>query len=213
MRRFIVTVTTVVLFAGGAGVDAQERTDERTGKGPGVIEVAGFPVGGMFFTGSSDRDEPEFGAYALGASLTVNLNPFVGLEGEFGNAVGVHQSMTFQDRLLKDQRGPSLYAYTGNLVINPIGNARAIVPYATAGLGGMSLVDHEDTRAIGVDKTSHYFAGNVGGGVKWFAHRYFGLRGDYRLVMVNDRVTAPEFFGRREVRYGHRVYGGLIFMY
>jgi hypothetical protein len=39
------------------------------------------------------------------------------------------------------------------------------------------------------------------------------LRGDYRLLTVNDRSTAPEFFGRREVRYGHRIYGGLMFTY
>jgi hypothetical protein len=121
--------------------------------------------------------------------------------------------MTFQDRVLSDQRSPCLYAYTGNVVVNPIGNDRLIVPYATAGLGGITLLDNKDTGSIGVTDKTTYFAGNVGGGVKWFAHRYFGLRGDYRLVMVNDKATAPEFFGQREVRYGHRVYGGLLFTY
>jgi hypothetical protein len=207
MRRFVITLTAAVLFAIATAAYAQERA------GAGRVEVAGFPVGGMFFTGSSDQQEPAFGAYALGASLTYNLNRMVGLEGEFGNAVGVHQNITFQDRVLSDQRSPSVYAYTGNVVVNPIGNDRLVVPYATAGLGGMTLVDHKDTTAIGVTDKTTYFASNVGGGVKWFAHRYLGVRGDYRLVIVNDKSTAPEFFGHREIRYGHRVYGGLIFTY
>jgi hypothetical protein len=209
MRRLIVTVTAIAFVAVASAAFGQERT----GAGAGRIEVAGFPVGGMFFTQSSDQQEPEFGAYALGASLTFNLNRFVGVEGEFGNAVGVHQKMTFQGQQLADQRAPCLYAYTGNLVVHPLGNARAVVPYTTGGIGGLTLIDNKETGEIGVTGKTHYFAGNVGGGVKWFAHRYFGLRGDYRLVMVNDRSTAPEFFGRREVRYGHRIYGGLMFTY
>lgn len=210
MRRVIVTLTAVALLAIGTAAYGQDRPGNG---GPGRIEVAGFPVGGMFFTGSSDQQEPEFGAYALGASLTYNLNPFVGLEGEFGNAVGVHQSMTFKNQLLKDQRSPGFFAYTGNVVVNPVGNTRPIVPYATAGLGGITMRNSTDTLDLGVTDNTNYLTGNVGGGVKWFAHRYFGLRGDYRLVMVNDKATAPEFFGRREVRYGHRIYGGLIFNY
>ncbi len=77
----------------------------------------------------------------------------------------------------------------------------------------MTLLNSAETETIGVTAKTHYLATNVGGGMKWFAHQYFGLRGDYRLVMVNDRSTAPEFFGRREVRYGHRIYGGLMFTY
>ena len=209
MRRLTVTFLIVALTAIAPAAYAQERP----GAGGGGFEVAGFPVGGMFFTRSSDQQEPEFGAYALGASLTYNLNHFVGIEGEFGNAVGVHQEMTFQGRELRDQRAPSQYAYTGNVVIHPFGNARMLVPYATGGLGGITLVDNQETAGIGVTERTHYLASNVGGGVKWFAHRYFGLRGDYRLVMVNDRSIAPAFFGRREVRYGHRIYGGLMFTY
>jgi hypothetical protein len=209
MRQLVVTVTAVALFALGTAAYGQERTDV----GGGRFEVAGFPAGGLYFSGSSDRQEPEFGTFALGASLTYNLNGFVGFEGEFGNAVGVHQRMTFQGRELADQRAPCLYSYTGNVVVHPVGINRAVAPYATGGVGGITLLDNKDTIGIRVTEKTTYFAGNVGGGVKWYLHRYFGLRGDYRLVMVNDKVTAPEFFGRREVRYGHRIYGGLLFTY
>jgi hypothetical protein len=209
MRSRIVTMAAIALLAIGTAAYGQERTDV----GAGRFEVAAFPGGGLFFTGSSNQQEPAFGTYALGASLTVHVNRFIGFEGEFGNAVGTHQSMTFQGRTLRDQRAPCLYAYTGNVVLHPIGNNRRVAPYAAGGLGGITLLDNTDTSTIGVTGKTNYLAGNVGGGVKWFAHRYVGLRGDYRLVMVNDRSTAPEFFGRREVRYGHRIYGGLIFNY
>jgi hypothetical protein len=121
--------------------------------------------------------------------------------------------VTFADRELSDQRSPSMYTYSGNVVVNPWGNDRAFVPYTTAGLGGITLADNNETGVLGVAGNTSYLAGNVGGGLKWFAHRYFGVRGDYRVVLVNDKSTAPEFFGKREVRYGHRVYAGLLFTY
>jgi hypothetical protein len=209
MRSRIVTLAAIALLAAGTAAYSQERPDI----GAGRYEVAAFPAGGLFFTRSSDQREPEFGTYALGASLTFHLNQFVGFEGEFGSAVGTHQSITFQGRTLNDQRAPSLYAYTGNVVLHPIGSNRRIAPYAAGGLGGITLLNNTETSTIGITGKKNYLAGNVGGGVKWFAHRYFGLRGDYRLVMVRDTLAAPEFFGRTEVRYGHRIYGGLIFNY
>ena len=207
MRRWVVTIGVAAFVAIGSLAYAQERP------GAGRVEFTGFPVGAMFFSSASDKQEPFFGTYALGASFTYNLNKKFGVEGEFGSALGVHQDLTFADRVLTDQRSPSMYAYTGNFVFNPVGNDRAVVPYTTAGLGGITLVDNKDSNVLGVTENTSYFAGNVGGGVKWFAHRYFGVRGDYRLIIVNDKATAPEFFGRNEVRYGHRVFAGLILTY
>ena len=207
MRRLIVMAGVAAFVAVGSLVYAQEPA------GPGRIEITGFPTGGMFFTDSSSKEEPYFSTYALGASFTYNFNRTFSLEGEFGNAVGLHQELTFSDRVLTDQRSPSMYSYTGNVVFNPVGNNHAWVPYATAGLGGITMHDHKDTAALGVTENTTYLAGNVGGGLKWFARRYFGLRADYRLVGVNDKSTAPEFFGHREMRYAHRVYGGLILTY
>jgi hypothetical protein len=208
MRRFLMTG---VVFAMVVGVGAAGYAQERAGAGR--VEIAGFPTGGMFFRGISNDQEPKFENYALGAAFTYNVNPFIGVEGEFGNAVGVHQKITFGGTQLTDQRSPSMYAYTGNIVVNPFRNTRVVVPYATAGLGGSTLREKTDVHNLGVLDNTTYFAGNVGGGVKWFAHRYFGLRGDYRLLMVNDKATAPDFFGRHDVRYGHRVYGGILLTY
>jgi hypothetical protein len=51
--------------------------------------------------------------------------------------------------------------------------------------------------ALGVTNYETYLTGNVGGGLKWFSTRHFGLRGDYRLFMVKNKDTAPRFFGTR----------------
>jgi hypothetical protein len=76
----------------------------------------------------------------------------------------------------------------------------------TGGIGGLTLFDKA---TVGVTSTDTFLTGNVGGGVKWFNGRW-GLRGDYRFVTVKSRDDAPSFFGQ-ETRYGHRVYGGLLF--
>jgi outer membrane protein with beta-barrel domain len=207
MRRWVATCGVAAFIAIATAAYAQERP------GAGRIEITGFPTGGMFFTSAANEREPYFGTYAVGGSFTYNLNRSIGFEGEIGNAVGVNQDLTFGDQVLNNQRSPSMYTYTGNVVFNPIGNDRGLVPYTTAGVGGITLVDNSETAAIGVTANTTYFAGNAGGGLKWYFHRYLGVRGDYRLIMVSDKSTAPEFFGQREVRYGHRVYGGLLFTY
>jgi hypothetical protein len=68
-----------------------------------------------------------------------------------------------------------------------------------------------DTAAIGVTKNVNYLTGNIGGGLKWFAARHWGVRGDYRLLVVRDTTKAPAFFSRDELRYGHRIHSGLLF--
>jgi hypothetical protein len=65
---------------------------------------------------------------------------------------------------------------------------------------------------LGITTYDTYLTGNVGGGLKWFSARHFGVRGDYRFFMVRNKDTAPLFFGN-ETRYGHRVQAGLIFTY
>jgi hypothetical protein len=102
----------------------------------------------------------------------------------------------------------------GNAIINPIGNDRSVVPYAAAGLGGLTLLDVKGEQApvTGLTQNETYLTGNVGGGVKWFASRHVGLRGDYRFFAVKSKNTAPSFFGVED-RWGHRLYGGLLVTY
>jgi hypothetical protein len=95
--------------------------------------------------------------------------------------------------------------YTANVVVGaPLG---AVRPYASGGIGGLTMLEREE---LGVDDSQTFLTGNVGGGLKWFASSgRWGVRGDYRFVMVRDTDDAPAFFGNVS-RYGHRVYGGVI---
>jgi hypothetical protein len=82
-----------------------------------------------------------------------------------------------------------------------------VTPYATGGVGGQTLFD---TASLGIADTQTFLTGNVGGGVKWFhSSGRWGLRGDYRFIVVQSKDDAPAFWGQ-ETRYGHRVYGAVV---
>jgi hypothetical protein len=186
---------------------AQERI------GPGRIEIGVFPVGGVFFAGDSSAPEPAFGNFALGATLTYNINGWIGVEGEFGNAIGVRQNLQAGDAVALTARSPGLYTYTATLIVSPFTVNRSLAPYATVGAGGITLLDGAHGTTLGLEGNTSYFAGNVGGGLKWYFNDRLGVRADYRLLVVNGRSDAPEFFGRDTTRVGHRVYGGLLIAY
>ena len=78
MARKVLAVLAVVIFT-AVGAYAQERVG-----GAGRFEIGAFPGGGMFFTKTSNGNEPEFGNYALGGSFTFNVNRWIGIEGEGG---------------------------------------------------------------------------------------------------------------------------------
>jgi outer membrane protein with beta-barrel domain len=206
MARKLLAALAVVLFAATSAF-GQER-----GIGAGRVEIGAFPGGGMFVTKTTNGNEPAFGNYALGGSFTWNVNRWVGLEGEGGGTLGVRQAFTFGDTAYTNQRPPSTWMYHGNAVVNPRGSDRVVVPYLTGGLGGITLSPHREARLLGIENYKTFLAGNLGGGVKWFAAPHLGLRGDYRLFVVRNNDTAPLFFGN-ETRYGHRVQGGLVFTY
>lgn len=169
----------------------------------GVVEITIIPGGWTFFTEGQDTNGPSFGNYDLGAGLTFNINRFVGIEGEVSGALGIKQDLQFGG-LSSDVRSPHLLNYSGNVIVSAP-NGSSVLPYVTGGLGGLSLFERT---GLGINDTETFLTGNVGGGVKWYAGRW-GLRGDYRFVVVQSKDDAPEFFGR-ETRYGHRVYGGVI---
>jgi hypothetical protein len=171
--------------------------------GPGIVEATIIPGGGTFFTEGKDTQGPSFGNYDLGASVTVNFNRYVGVEGEVSGGLGITQDLT-SGGLTSNSRTPNLLNYTGNVVLS-VPNRSSVVPYVTGGAGGLSLFERA---GLGITDTETFLTGNVGGGVKWFSGRW-GLRGDYRFVAVQSKDDAPAFFGR-ETRYGHRVYGGFI---
>ena len=202
------TLALLVAFALGAGsAYGQEGT-----AGAGRFEVGAFPGGAIFFTESGNGTEPNFGNYALGASMTFNVNRYIGVEGEGGGTVGVRQNFTAAETAFVNQRTPGMWMYHGNVIVNPLGNDRAFVPYATGGAGGLTMAPWGNVDALGVTTHETYLTGNVGGGLKWFSTQRFGVRGDYRFFAVRNKDTAPWFFGN-ENRFGHRVQAGLIFTY
>src|SRR5436190_2516331 len=199
MTRWFAAVLAVIGLAGVGPVYAQESTP-----GPGTVVVTIVPGGATFFTEGKDTKGPSFGNYGLGGSVEVNFNRYVGVEGEFSGALGVKQDLQF-GALTSNIKSPNLINYSGNIVVSAA-NHSSVLPYVTGGVGGLTLFD---TVPLGINDTETFLTGNVGGGVKWFNGRW-GLRGDYRFVTVRSRDDAPSFFGQ-ETRYGHRVYGGLLF--
>ena len=198
MSRFFAVLALISLV----GVDRAQAQTRESAPGPGTFEVTIIPGGAAFFTEASDSNSPSFGNYDLGGSATVNFNRFVGVEGEVSGLLGVSQSLDFVTGAV-DVKTPHFLNYSGNLIVSA--GRGSVVPYATAGLGGLSLFERAE---VGVNDTTTFLTTNVGGGVKWYAGRW-GLRGDYRFIAVQSKDDAPAFFGQ-ETRYGHRIYGGVI---
>jgi hypothetical protein len=205
MRRtalFVVAAT----FVAAVAAYAQENP------GAGRVDVTIAPVGGMFFT-NSNTGETDFGNYAMAGAVTFNINPQLAVEGEFGSALGVHQTIAAGNTIFNNQRSPSLWGYNANLIVHPTGSNHTLAPYVVGGIGGMTLLSSDSVKPLGITSNTSYLTGNVGGGMKWFAARRWGVRADYRLFAVRDKESAPAFFGRTSVRYGHRIYGGLLLNY
>lgn len=95
MGRWLTALVVAMVAFGPSAASALERAE-----GAKRWEVTGFPGGGILFTeGSDDADEPDFGDYALGASLTYNWNRWNrhwGIEGEVGGGLGVDQRIGFR---------------------------------------------------------------------------------------------------------------------
>jgi Outer membrane protein beta-barrel domain len=203
MRRQMATMFVmfaVIGLAGGSQVLAQE-----TGPGPGTVSVTIIPGGATFFTESTNNTNgPSFGNYGLGGAVAVNFNRWVGVEGEVSGALGVTQNLQLGGST-SNLKTPNLLNYTGNVVVHAA-NRSSVTPYATGGVGGLTLFN---TAALGISKTDTFLTGNVGGGVEWFSNGRWGLRGDYRFIAVRSKDDAPSFFGQ-DTRYGHRVYGGVV---
>jgi hypothetical protein len=196
MKRSIAGLIIVMSVAAAGRASAQENRP-----GPGKLEITAIPAGVVHFSKEDKEGLPSWGNYGIGAGLTYNFSRFVGVEGEGG--VNFARHMAFGD--LTPVRAPNSIGYNANLIVNAAGHA--VVPYATGGIGGLSLLAREEA---GLDNMLTFLTGNVGGGVKWYASGgRWGLRGDYRFFAVQSKLSAPSFFGQ-EARYGNRVYGAVI---
>jgi hypothetical protein len=198
MTRWIAVLLATVGLVGTSQAYAQDSAP-----GPGAVVVTIVPGGATFFTEGKDTKGPSFGNYGLGAGVEVNINRYVGLEGEVSGALGISQDLQLGGAT-SSLKTPNLLNYSGNLVLSAA-NHSSVVPYVTGGVGGLSVFEKA---SLGIDNTETFLTGNVGGGLKWFNGRW-GLRADYRFITVRSNDDAPSFFGQ-ETRYGHLVYGGVV---
>ena len=199
MSRFFALFLTVATVISAAPVFAQEAP-----AGPGKVVITVIPAGATFFTEAKDNPSgPSFGNYQLGGSVTVNLNRYVGIEGEVSGGVGISQEMDFGE-VSVDDKSPDQLNYNANLVLSAP-NRTSVVPYLTGGVGGLTLFERP---SLAVNDADTFLTGNVGGGLTWYAGSW-GLRADYRFIAVQSKDDAPSFFGAEE-RYGHRVYAGVL---
>jgi hypothetical protein len=200
MTRWIAVLIAVVGIGGATRAFAQESAP-----GPGTVAVTIIPGGATFFTESNNAKGPSFGNYGLGGAVEVNFTRYIGVEGEVTGALGITQNLT-QAGVTSNLKTPNLLNYNGNVVVH-LANQSSLTPYATGGIGGLTVFD---TAALGISQTETFLTGNVGAGVKWFhSSGRWGVRGDYRFIAVRSKDDASSFFGQ-DTRYGNRVYGGVV---
>jgi hypothetical protein len=197
MKVGMVVLTLTLSLLGSGRAYAQMET-----AGPGMIEVTLVSGGGTFFAAKGAA--PGFGNVSLDGSLTYNVTRWLGVEGEAGGTLGVSQVLQF-GAVNGSVKTPNMATYSGNVIVTAPTHS-SLFPYATGGVGGLTLFE---TPALGVNRKDTLLTGNAGGGVKWYANRRWGLRADYRFIAVKSKDDAPAFFGL-DTRYGHRVYGGVV---
>ena len=185
MKRSIAGIIIAASLVATGSAYAQE-----TAPGPAKAEVTVIPGGWTFFT--SKGSQPSFGSYDLGGSFAYNFTRIVGVEGEVGGSLGVNQDLREVGGLTLSAKTPNMLSYIGNVIVHLPGHA--VVPYATGGVGGLTLYERE---ILGIFNSDTFLTGNVGGGAKWYApNGRWGLRGDYRFQAVQSKDNAPAFFGQ-----------------
>jgi outer membrane protein with beta-barrel domain len=199
-RRIARVVAGVTILVCAGRVSAQESAPRARS-----LVVTVIPGGATFFTQSQSGKEPGFTTYAPAGDVEFYLSHYVSVEGEVGGGIGVSQELQSASGT-SHRASPSLVTYSGNVVVTAPSDG-LLAPYLTAGAGGLTLLH---ASALGIADSRTFFTGNVGAGVKWFsATSRWGVRADYRFLVVRADDQAPSFFGR-ETRYASRAYGALL---
>jgi opacity protein-like surface antigen len=198
MSRRIAALIMLGISLGVGNAYAQESN-----AAPAAVEVTFMPASAAYFV--EKGDSPSFGNIGYGSAVTFNVNRVVGIEGEIGSMIATTSDLQFGD-LSSDVKAPNMLSYNANVIVS-VPTGRSVVPYATLGMGGLTMFERP---ALGVLADETFLTGNVGGGIKWFApNGRWGFRGDYRYAVTQSKDDAPAFFGR-DNRYAHRVYAGVI---
>jgi hypothetical protein len=197
MRRWL-AVTIAVVMTIGTG-----RTYADDTPGAGVVEVTIIPAGAGFVTGKNGG--ANFGNYGFGTAVVYNINSIIGVEGQLGAMIATTSGLQF-GTLPSRTKAPNFLNYNVDAIVTPVRFGASAI-YGAAGIGGLTMFERA---GLGVNSDTTFLVGNVGGGIKWYApNSRWGLRGDYRFLMVGSNAEAPAFFGQNK-RFAHSVYAGLI---
>lgn len=173
--------------------------------GAGKLELT-VPVGWVSFAAPDTQPEPAFGQLLLGGSMTVNWS-IVGIEADLLYGPGRSQDLDFGP-VSRNQKSPGVVLDSVNLVLPVMGNNHTAVPYASVGIGEVTIMRTPDN--VEQPDTETFTAGYFGGGVKWYSSGRWGIRGDYRFAVVRSKFASPGTFFGEELRKAHRFYGAIV---
>lgn len=190
-------------------VDRPARAQDVVGAQRVEIDSALFAGGNIFLPKTPTNERLR--AFILNVALTANLNQFVGFEGDVGVALGRHTALDLYGVApsARTTLTPTVVVYTGSVIVNPIRSDRRYVPFVQAGLGGWRTLNGDEAANVRLAPSTTYLTAMVGGGLRWFPIRHWGLRLDYRyFALANTGGGAVADNGPR--RTAHQIYAGLI---
>ena len=197
MLRRIAALVIAGISLGAGNASAQEPAGT-----PGSVEMTYMPVSAGYFVEKGDH---RVSVTTDSARLSHSISTGSSASKRARTMLATTSDLQFGD-LPSDVKAPNMLSYTGNVVLSPW-TGHPLVPYATGGIGGLTMFERP---ALGIAGDETFLSGNVGGGVKWYApNNRWGLRADYRFGATKSKDDAPEFFGR-ETRYAHRAYAAVV---
>ena len=208
MVRGQAVLVALVLLCGATAAPAQPPDT-----GAGKFEAGFFPFGAALYVGGNDDDEVNFNTYDFGGYASWYFSRLVALEGEGAFGLGIAQDIIAGNRFFEHIHVPHTLGFSGNVVVFPTGSDRRLAAYVTGGVGVLSLLERgAATETLGLTKPESFLATNFGGGAKLFRGgsglASWGVRFDYRIVLVNRDESADPFFASTKTRTGHRFYLG-----
>jgi hypothetical protein len=192
----IATAGTIML--GARTACAQETV------GAGKVEIDSALLGGGVLILPSSAPQPH--GYLLDVATAANLTKRIGVEGDFAWSIRREQVVSLSGASAVLTATPHMLFYTANIVLNPLGHERRLVPYAEFGIGGMSVLSAPPT--FGIESSSTHVEGNAGAGIRWFILPHWGARADYRYIFIGGVGDAP--IGVEAIRHAQRLYGAVV---
>jgi opacity protein-like surface antigen len=174
--------------------------------GAGKVELDSALLGGGLLLFPSNGAQPPHG-YVFDFAAAANLTRRIGVEGDLAWAMSRRQTLALSGAGPIEQHSPNMLFYSANVILNPIGHVHRLVPYAELGAGALTVLAAPSTFGIAGDTT--HLAVNLGAGLRWFIIPHWGVRGDYRYVVITG-VPDSAIVGVVPIRHAQRLYGALV---